>query len=113
MSQLAWHVRQIRTQTIWLTATLPPVYQELFIEHNKLIRPHIIRESTNRPNIQYIVRRECGPGGLCERAVRPVQSCLTRTDLFFERGRDKVIIYCPTKDLVAELAELLSWSHPS
>jgi hypothetical protein len=33
---------------------------------------------------------------------------LTRTDLFFERGRDKVIIYCPTKGLVAELAELLS-----
>ncbi|KAK2684623.1 hypothetical protein QWA68_017018, partial [Fusarium oxysporum] len=108
MSQLAWHVRQIRTQTIWLTATLPPVYQELFIEHNKLVRPHFIRESTNRPNIRYIVRRECGPGGLCERAVRLVQSCLTRTDLFFERGRDKVIIYCPTKELVAELAEMLS-----
>ncbi|WKT54184.1 Helicase superfamily 1/2, ATP-binding domain [Fusarium oxysporum f. sp. vasinfectum] len=102
MSQLAWHVRQIRTQTIWLTATLPPVYQELFIEHNKLVRPHVIRESTNRPNIRYIVRRECGPGSLCERAVRLVQSCLTRTDLFFERGRDKVIIYCPTKELVAE-----------
>ncbi|KAJ9421294.1 hypothetical protein QL093DRAFT_2576904 [Fusarium oxysporum] len=108
MSQLAWHVRQIRTQTIWLTATLPPVYQELFIEHNKLVRPHVIRESTNRPNIRYIVRRECGPGSLCERAVRLVQSCLTRTDLFFERGRDKVIIYCPTKELVAELAEMLS-----
>jgi hypothetical protein len=29
--------------------------------------------------------------------------------LFFERGRDKVIIYCLTKDLVAELAELLSY----
>ncbi|KAF9767808.1 hypothetical protein IL306_014962 [Fusarium sp. DS 682] len=108
MSQLAWHVRQIRTQTIWLTATLPPVYQELFIEHNKLVRPHVIRESTNRPNIRYIVRRECGPGGLCERAVCLVQSCLTQIDLFFERGRDKVIIYCPTKELVAELAELLS-----
>nr|CEG05721.1 unnamed protein product [Fusarium clavum] len=26
MSQLAWHVRQICTQTVWLTATLPPIY---------------------------------------------------------------------------------------
>ncbi|WKT54183.1 Helicase superfamily 1/2, ATP-binding domain [Fusarium oxysporum f. sp. vasinfectum] len=108
MSQLAWHVRQIRTQTIWLTATLPPVYQELFIEHNKLVRPHVIRESTNRPNIRYIMRREYGPGSLCKRAVRLMQSCLTRTDLFFERGRDKVIIYCLTKELMAELAEMLS-----
>jgi superfamily II DNA helicase RecQ len=42
MSNLAWYVRQVRTQTIWLTATLPPVMQEHFIEHNKLVRPHVV-----------------------------------------------------------------------
>jgi hypothetical protein len=42
MSQLGWYVRQIRTQTVWLTATLPPVMQEEFIEQNKLVRPTII-----------------------------------------------------------------------
>jgi superfamily II DNA helicase RecQ len=46
MSQLGWYVRQIRTQTVWLTATLPPVMQEEFIEQNKLVRPTIIRELT-------------------------------------------------------------------
>ncbi|KAL5611084.1 hypothetical protein FOBRF1_007201 [Fusarium oxysporum] len=106
MSQLAWHVRQIRTQTVWLTATLPPIYQELFFEHNKLVRPHIIRESTNRPNIRYIVQQERGLGNLCEQAACLVQSCWTRTDLF-KSERDRVIIYCPTKDLVAELADML------
>ncbi|KAH7189860.1 hypothetical protein DER44DRAFT_679617 [Fusarium oxysporum] len=87
ISQLAWHVRQIRTQTVWLTATLPPIYQEFFFEHNKLVRPHIVRESTNHPNIRYI-------------------SYWTRTDLF-KSEQDRVIVYCPTKDLVAELADLL------
>ncbi|KAK2666817.1 Helicase, C-terminal [Fusarium oxysporum f. sp. vasinfectum] len=106
MSQLAWHVRQIRTQTVWLTATLPPIYQELFFEHNKLVRPHIVRESTNRPNIRYIVQQERGLGNLCEQAACLVQSCWTRTDLF-KSERDRVIIYCPTKDLVAELADML------
>jgi hypothetical protein len=28
MSQLGWYIRQVRTQTVWLTATLPPVMQE-------------------------------------------------------------------------------------
>ncbi|EXA29482.1 hypothetical protein FOVG_19044 [Fusarium oxysporum f. sp. pisi HDV247] len=106
MSQLAWHVRQIRIQTVWLTATLPPIYQELFFEHNKLVRPHIVRESTNRPNIRYIVQQERGLGNLCEQAACLVQSCWTRTDLF-KSERDRVIIYCPTKDLVAELADML------
>ncbi|KAG6980357.1 ATP-dependent DNA helicase tlh2 [Fusarium oxysporum f. sp. conglutinans] len=106
MSQLAWHVRQIRTQTVWLTATLPLIYQEFFFEHNKLVRPHIVRESTNRPNIRYIVQQERGVGNLCERAACLVQSCWTRTDLF-KSERDRVIVYCPTKDLVADLADLL------
>ena len=54
MAQLGWYIRQIRTQTVWLTATLPPAIQELFIMHNKLVKPRIIRES-NRPNIKYLV----------------------------------------------------------
>ncbi|PNP50722.1 hypothetical protein FNYG_15934 [Fusarium nygamai] len=106
MSQLAWHVRRVRTQTVWLTATLPPAYQELFLEHNKLVRPHIVRESTNRPNIRYSVRRERGLGTLCERAVHLVQSYWAQSDLF-ESRRDRIIIYCPTKALVAELADML------
>jgi superfamily II DNA or RNA helicase len=106
MSQLAWHVRQIRTQTVWLTATLPPVYQEFFIAHNKLVRPYIVRESTNRRNIRYSVRRQQGLGTLCERASHLVQSYRAQSDLFRSQ-QDRIIIYCPTKALVAELATML------
>ncbi|PNP37123.1 hypothetical protein TGAMA5MH_10979 [Trichoderma gamsii] len=55
MFNLAWYVRQIRTQTVWLTATLPPEMERAFMEHNHLVRPQIIQESTNRANIRYTV----------------------------------------------------------
>ena len=55
MSQVRWYVQQVKTQTVWLTATLPPTMQDDFIEHNKLVRPRIIQESTNRPNIKYMI----------------------------------------------------------
>jgi superfamily II DNA helicase RecQ len=73
MAQLGWYVRQIRTQTVWLIVTLPPVIEEEFIEHNKLVKPRIIRESTNRPNIKYIVSFKTGPGALIKRATNLVQ----------------------------------------
>ncbi|KAH8745852.1 hypothetical protein F5882DRAFT_423072 [Hyaloscypha sp. PMI_1271] len=75
ISQLGWYVRQIRTQSVWLTATLPPVMQEEFVEYNKLVRLQVIRESTNRSNIRYVVTREKGAGTLVEKAARLVQSC--------------------------------------
>ncbi|KAK4206480.1 hypothetical protein QBC37DRAFT_300715, partial [Rhypophila decipiens] len=50
---LGSYVRQIRTQTVWLTATLPPVREDDFVGQNMLVRPRLIRESTNRPNIRY------------------------------------------------------------
>jgi superfamily II DNA helicase RecQ len=55
---------------VWLTATLPPVLQESFIEHNKLVRPRIVRELTNRPNIWYMISLVSAEGGtLIEKAA--------------------------------------------
>nr|XP_023922639.1 uncharacterized protein LOC112034089 [Quercus suber]POE97743.1 atp-dependent dna helicase tlh1 [Quercus suber] len=48
-------LRQLRTQFVYLTATLPPSYQAEFEQRNHLCRPHIIRASSNRPNIQYFL----------------------------------------------------------
>jgi superfamily II DNA helicase RecQ len=82
MAGLGWYVRQVRTQTVWLTATLPPVMQEEFIKHNKLVQPRIIRESTNRPNIKYLVSLEAGSGTLIERAADLVQECCLKREFF-------------------------------
>jgi hypothetical protein len=106
MAQLGWYVRQIRTQTVWLTATLPPIIQEEFIEHNKLVRPRIIRESTNRPNIKYMVSLETGPGTLVERAANLVRAYWPKKEIF-DHSRDKIIIYCRTREEVAQLADIL------
>jgi hypothetical protein len=106
MTQLGWYVRQIRTQTVWLTATLPPVMEEEFIEHNKLVKPRIIRESTNRSNIKYMVSRETGPGALIERAANLVQAYWPKQEIF-DHSRDKIIIYCRTREEVAQLADIL------
>jgi hypothetical protein len=106
MAELGWYVRQIRTQTVWLTATLPPVMQEEFIEHNKLVRPRIIRESTNRPNIKYMVSVETGTGTLVERAATLVRIYWPQKEIF-NHSRDKIIIYCRTREDVAQLADIL------
>jgi superfamily II DNA helicase RecQ len=106
MAQLGWYIRQIRTQTVWLTATLPPVMQEQFVEQNKLVRPRIIRESTNRSNIKYLVSRETGPGTLIDKAADLVRASWPRKEIF-DHTRDKIILYCRTWDDVSLLANTL------
>lgn len=106
MAQVGWYVRQIRAQTVWLTATLPPIMLEQFIEHNKLVQPRIIRESTNRPNIKYMVSFETGAGTLIERAAKLVEAYWPRQDIF-DHSRDKIIIYCRSREEVNELASML------
>jgi hypothetical protein len=47
--------------------------QEEFIEYNKLVRPKIIRGSTNRPNIKYIVSLKIGLSTLIKRAINLIR----------------------------------------
>lgn len=106
MSQLGWYVRQIRTPTVWLTARLPPVMQEEFIEQNKLVRPTIIRELTNRPNIKYLISLEDGGGTLLEKAATLVRTYWPRRNIF-DHAKNKIIIYCRTRLEVRGLQVLL------
>ncbi|OBT44171.1 hypothetical protein VE00_04789 [Pseudogymnoascus sp. WSF 3629] len=80
--------------------------QEEFIEQNKLVRPTIIRESTNRPNIKYLISLEDGSGTLLEKAATLVRTCWPRRDIF-DHAKDKIIIYCRTRLEVRGLQELL------
>lgn len=107
MAQLGWYIRQIRTQTVWLTATLPPAMEEGLVEHNRLVRPRMVRESTNRRNIKYMVSIEKGPAGLVEAAAALVEACWPQ-EKFFNHSRDKIIMYCHSLKDVASLADILS-----
>lgn len=63
-------IRSVRTQFVYLTATLPPTMQATFEEQNNLVSPKVIRVSTNRPNISYMVQQATGRGGLLEEGAR-------------------------------------------
>ncbi|KAI6777521.1 uncharacterized protein J7T54_003695, partial [Emericellopsis cladophorae] len=106
MLQLGAHVRQVRTQTVWLTATLPPAFEEAFLRRNFLVRPRFVRESVNRPNIKYRVERFGGAGSVCERAVDLVHALLAG-EPDDGGGGARMVVYCPTLDAVEELAEAL------
>ncbi|KAJ3455783.1 hypothetical protein MRS44_017265 [Fusarium solani] len=89
-----------------LTATLPPVYFNVFIGHNKLVRPRVVHESTNRANLRYLVQRQGGPGSVAERVLGVVRDCCEREDMF-DRAQDRIIVYCLTKSMVDEVARKL------
>jgi superfamily II DNA helicase RecQ len=50
-------IRSLRTQFVYLTATLLLSMRTEFEERNYLYHPKVIRASSNRPNIFYIVRK--------------------------------------------------------
>ncbi|KAI5465231.1 P-loop containing nucleoside triphosphate hydrolase protein [Mariannaea sp. PMI_226] len=107
MMRLGSFVRQVRTQTVWLTATLPPVFEDLFMHRNLLVRPRIVREPTNRANIRYGVRRFNGPGGLCKRAAELVRSFHDNNEALAGGKNARIIVYCQTLELMGELADEL------
>lgn len=63
-------VRGVRTQFVYLTATLPPAMQATFETQNNLLNPKVVRASTNRRNLFYLVQHATGPGNLLEEGAR-------------------------------------------
>lgn len=100
-------IRGIRTQFVYLTATLPPTLQGQFELQNNLVHPKNIRASTNRPNLFYLVQRV--PGRLLAEGARRARDAWEGSQLL-DRARDKIILYVRTKDDAAVLAELLCCS---
>ena len=102
-------IRDVRTQFVYLTATMPPTLQATFEEQNHLVHPKVIRASTNRRNLFYMVERVPGgggPGGLLQDAARKARDAWAHSELI-DQARDKIILYIRTKDEAATLATLL------
>jgi superfamily II DNA helicase RecQ len=81
--------------------------QATFEEQNNLVNPKVIRASTNRRNLFYLVQRATGSGSLLEEGARRARDAWQASGLL-EQTRDKIILYVRTRDEATELAELLS-----
>ena len=68
--------------------------QEEFVKHDKLEWPTIIRESTNRSNIKYLISLKDRQGTLLKKATALVRASWPRADIF-DHDRDKISIVEP------------------
>lgn len=100
-------IRVLRTQFVYLTATLPPSIKAEFEDRNHLLHPRTIRASSNRPNIFYMVRRASGQkGSFLQQCAKEVQDAWEAPGLF-DQTSDKIILYVRTRDEADELACIL------
>jgi superfamily II DNA helicase RecQ len=77
--------------------------QDEFIQQNKLVRPRIVRESTNRPNIKYLIT--VASKSLLASVTDLI--CIYWTTKIFDQSRDKIIVYCNTREEARMLGEML------
>lgn len=105
MKRLGWYVRQVATQSVWLTATLPPLFEEAFHRRNYLTRPTAVRDSTNRRNIRYSIETYDAQDGLAASAIALARKCYAAVSGHIT---DRIIIYCQMKEIMQEIAEALS-----
>lgn len=100
-------IRLLRTQFVYLTATLPPSMQSEFYDRNYLLHPRVIRGSSNRSNIFYMVRRaNSQKGSLLQQCAAEVRDAWEAPGMF-DQTRDKIIIYVRTRGEAGELASIL------
>ena len=100
-------IRSLRTQFVYLTATLPPSMRAEFEQRNYLHRPTVIRAPSNRPNIFYMVRKiDTHNGSLLKQAAIEAKDAWTESG-FIDHACDKIILYVRTCKDADDLAELL------
>jgi superfamily II DNA helicase RecQ len=108
-------IRQIRTQFVYLTATLPPSMQPAFERQNYLYQPKVIRASSNRANLLYMVTTASDDSPFLEAAAFEAQESWTIVSTHEVWPHDeadkhlaKAIIYIQRRAQADELASLLN-----
>jgi superfamily II DNA or RNA helicase len=94
-----YHLRALGAPTVLLTATLPPTRVHELLDAVSVQNPMVIRCSTVRPNIRYMVQR-CPVQAALKVACEMVRIRRLQPS---ERG----ILYCRERDQAEELAKLL------
>ncbi len=93
------HLRVLGVSMVLLTATLPPTRVYELVEAMSIQNPIIIRRSTVRPNIRYMVQR-------CPIKDQVKVACEMARLRRLTKG-ERGIFYCRSRDRVEEVAKLL------
>ena len=103
-------IQSLRTQFVYLIATLLLSMRAEFEERNYLYHPIVIRVPSNRLNIFYIVCKiDVHTRSLLKQAAAKAKEAWT--DLgFFDHAHNKIILYVCTYKDADDLADLLSYS---
>lgn len=99
-------LRILHTQFVYLTATLPPSMERTFEHHNYLQNPTVVRCSSNRPNIYYMVRTIPSNARLIDIAAQEARE-IWQPDGRFDVRRDKMLFYVQTTSEGERLAVML------
>ena len=110
MRKLGFSLRNVRTQTMWLTATLPPTMEEEFYKLACRDKPCVVRSSTYRPNLSHSIERFSGQEhsltAWCTTLfIRTWNELISKYDNMGPHS--KTIIYCQFNSDAVELAEEL------
>ncbi|RPB17981.1 hypothetical protein L211DRAFT_854605 [Terfezia boudieri ATCC MYA-4762] len=92
------------TQTLFLSATIPPAFTKRFKEYYGLSGLKEIRKQTNRPNLKYSVQQQAG--GITKQ-IALIKSLLSEHEVFI--GLGKVIIYCRSKQVANDVGQQLGY----
>ena len=93
------HLRVLGVSMVLLTATLPPTRVHELIDAMSIQNPIIIRRSTVRPNIRYMVQR-------CPSKDQLKVACEMARLRKLKKG-ERVIFYCRSRDQAEGLTKLL------
>ena len=99
-------LRNLRTQFVYLTATLPPRMWKEFTDRACLTSPLVIRAACHRPNLCLQVARWTVQGG----AINNAGALARREAERWTDPRDKIIVYTRTRGQAIQLAAELQ-SH--
>ncbi len=99
----------LATPFVYLTATLPPLMYNEFVQQNHLFEPRLVRTQVNRFSIAYAVSLRPLGSMIVDCRAREIRKTWQKdVESLGFTSTDKGIIYCRTKGVVKTLAGSLS-----
>lgn len=108
------NLSHVPTQRVAMTATLPPTWEQLFLDNQSMDTAKIQRASVVQPTLRYDIfvhKERSSTLTFVAQMLRSRPSWPAHIRAGFIEGRDKVLVFCLTRTLTENLARLLGAPH--